>query len=98
MPEWRELVRRQLETLNLTPEREAEIAEEFAQHAEDKYKELKLSGVSEAEAQRLTLSEVLDQKAIASGLRDVERTGVKEQAVLGARAQGHFLNGMEWRV
>ncbi len=59
MPEWKELVRRQLAELCLTPEREAEIAEELAEHAEDRYKELQLSGVSDAEARRLTLNEVL---------------------------------------
>jgi predicted permease len=94
MPEWKELIRRQLAELHLTPEREAEIAEELTQHAEDRYKELKLSGVSDAEAQRLTLSDVLDQEAIASGLRDVERTDVEEPVVLGARARGHFLSGL----
>jgi len=94
MPEWKELVRRQLAELRLTPEREAEIAEELAQHAEDRYKELKLSGVSDAEALRLTLNEVLDQKALASGLRDVERTDVPEPVVLGVGAQGHFLSGV----
>jgi predicted permease len=94
MPEWKELVRRQLAALRLTPEREAEIAEELALHAEDRYKELKLSGVSDTEALRLTLNEVLDQKAMASGLRDVERTDVPEPVVLGAGAQGHFLSGV----
>lgn len=94
MPEWKELIRRQLAELRLTPEREAEIAEELAQHAEDRYKELKLAGVSDAEALRLTLNEVLDQKAIARGLRDVERTDVAEPVVLGAGAQGHFLSGV----
>jgi len=94
MPEWKELIRRQLAELRLTPEREAEIAEELTQHAEDRYRELKLSGVSDAEAQRLTLSDVLDQEAMASGLRDVERTDVEEPVVLGARAEGHFLSGV----
>jgi predicted permease len=94
MPEWRELVRRQLAELRLKPEREAEIAEELAQHAEDRYKELKLSGESDAEALRLTLSEVLDQKAMASGLRDLEHMDVPEPVVLGGGAQGHFLSGV----
>ena len=95
MPEWKELIRRRLVELNLAPEREAEIAEELAQHAEDRYEELKLSGVSDSEALRLTLNEVLDEKAMASGLRDVERTGVPDALVLGARAkEGHFLNGL----
>jgi predicted permease len=94
MPEWKELVRRQLAELRLTPEREAEIAEELAQYAEDRYEELQLSGVSEAEALRQTLNEVLDQKAMASGLRDVERTDVPEPVVLGAGTKGHFLSGV----
>jgi predicted permease len=95
MPEWKELVRRQLAELRLKPEREAEIAEELAQHAEDRYKELKLSGVSDAEALRLALDEVLDQKSMANGLREVERADVQEPVVLGAGAQGHFLSGLE---
>ncbi|MGH7971624.1 MAG: ABC transporter permease, partial [Limisphaerales bacterium] len=37
----------------------------------------------------------MDQEAMASGLRDVERTDVEEPVVLGARAEGHFLSGVE---
>ncbi len=95
MPEWKELIRRQLAQLKLTAEREAEIAEELAQHAEDRYKELRSAGLSDVEAQRLTLREVLDQEEIASGFREVERTDVRDEIVLGASVQGgHFLSGL----
>src|ERR1700761_8426272 len=94
MPEWNELVRRQLAELKLTPEREAEIAEELAQHAEDRYQELRLAGLADAEARRLTLREVLDHEAIATGLREVERVNVAEPVVLGAHGHGRFLSGV----
>lgn len=94
MPEWKELIRRQLAPLKLAPEREEEIAEELTQHAEDRFDELRSAGHSDEEARQLTLREVLNQEAIAGGLRDVERTDVREPVVLGARLRGHFLSGL----
>lgn len=67
MPEWRELVRKQLAELNLAPEREAEIVEEFSQHAEDRYQDLKRSGLSDAEAERLALSDVQIGRRLQTG-------------------------------
>ena len=49
MPDWNEQIRRQLTDLNLAPAREAEIVEELAQHAEDRYRELQSGGATEAE-------------------------------------------------
>ena len=40
MPDWNEQIRKQLAELNLPQAREAEIVEELAQHAEDRYREL----------------------------------------------------------
>jgi len=39
MPEWKEEIRQRLASLNLQPEREAEIVEELSQHLEDRYAE-----------------------------------------------------------
>ncbi|MGC4050309.1 MAG: ABC transporter permease [Paludibaculum sp.] len=73
MPDWGRLVREQLASLHLQPEREEEIVEELAQHAEDRYQELRNDGQEEAEAIRTTLEELSDRKMLTAGLRDVER-------------------------
>ena len=52
MPDWKAEIRRQLAGLKLAPVREAEIAEELAQHAEDRYRELRSGGATDAEACR----------------------------------------------
>jgi predicted permease len=91
MPKWRDLILKELVDLRLAPEREAEIAEELSQHAEDRYKELQRDGMSDAQAQQVTLSEVL---TTAAGLRDVERLNVAEPLVSGQRREGNFLSGI----
>lgn len=58
MPNWRDLIRERLTTLNLPPTREAEIAEELASHAADRYRELRADGFPDDEARRLALEEV----------------------------------------
>jgi hypothetical protein len=46
MPDFRAEVRRRLSPLNLSPEQEAEVAEEMAAHLDDRYEELCASGIS----------------------------------------------------
>ena len=55
MPEWTPHIRARLAHLRLRPEREAEIIEEFSQHLEQRYEELRAGGASDTEAQRLTM-------------------------------------------
>ena len=50
MPEWKPEILRRLAPLRLAPTREAEIADELAQHLEDRYQELHRTGYSEEEA------------------------------------------------
>jgi predicted permease len=83
MPDWKGLIRRQLKSLRLAPAREAEIAEELAQHAEDRYRELLSGGASEAEACRMAAEEISSHKMLARELRTVERTNAPEPAVWG---------------
>lgn len=73
MPDWGQLIREQLASLHLQPEREEEIVEEFAQHAEDRYQELRSGGQDDAEAVRITLAEITDREVLTSGLQEVER-------------------------
>ncbi|MGA3044451.1 MAG: ABC transporter permease, partial [Bryobacteraceae bacterium] len=93
MPDWNEPIRKQLAELNLAPAREAEILEELAQHAEDRYRELVSGGATEAEAGRMALDEIGGHKLLARGLRAVERANAPQQIALGAGAgkRGTFL-------
>jgi predicted permease len=88
MPDWNEQIRKQLADLNLAPAREAEIVEELAQHAEDRYRELQSGGATEAEARRIALDEIEGHELLASELRAVERTNAPPPIVLGAVSKG----------
>jgi hypothetical protein len=46
MPEWKPEILRRLAPLKLSPAREGEIAEEIAQHLDDRYHELLAAGHS----------------------------------------------------
>src|ERR1035437_5491546 len=93
MPDWNGRIRKQLEDLNLAPTREAEIVEELAQHAEDRYRELLSGGATEAEARRATLDEIGGHKLLARELGAIERADAPEPVVLGARS-GRLLAGL----
>ena len=94
MPDWSEQIRKQLAELNLAPTREAEIVEEMAQHAEDRYRELLSGGAGEEEARRTTLDEMGGHELLARELRAVERADAPEPVVLGAGSQGCLLAGL----
>jgi putative ABC transport system permease protein len=47
MPEWEPEILRRLAPLKLSPTREAEIADELAQHLEDRYQELVALGITD---------------------------------------------------
>lgn len=84
MPDWQQLIREQLASLHLQPEREAEIVEEFAQHAEDRYQEPRSGGQEEAEAVRITLEELSDRETLTSGLHGVERREARDRVLPGS--------------
>jgi putative ABC transport system permease protein len=58
MPDWKPHIRSQLASLRLSPTRETEIAEELAQHLEDRWHELVARGASDDEAHRLALAQL----------------------------------------
>jgi predicted permease len=60
MPDWKMEILARLAELKLEPAREAEIAEELAQHLEDRYQELVSGGTSHDEARRVALNELSD--------------------------------------
>jgi len=91
MPDWNEPIRKQLADLNLAPAREAEILEELAQHAEDRYRELLSAGTGEAEARRMALDEIGGHESLVGELRAIERLNAPEPLVLGVRSRGRLL-------
>jgi len=94
MPDWSDRIRQQLAGLNLAPAREAEIVEELAQHAEDRYRELVSGGATEAEARRIALDEMGGHELLAGELRAVERADAPEPVVLGAGSKARLLTGL----
>ncbi len=94
MPDWQHEIRKQLPDLNLAPAREAEIVEELAQHAEDRYQELLLGGATEAEARRTALDEIGSRELLSAQLRSLERPDGPDPAVFGAASRGRLLGGV----
>ena len=91
MNQWSQEILKRLAGLKLAPAREAEIAEEVAQHLEDRYQELVAGGATEEEARRAALEELSDEDLLARGLRRVEHETRQEPLVPGAAGRGNFL-------
>ena len=83
MPDWNKELAQRLARLKLEPTREAEIAEELAQHLDDRYQELLAEGASDIDAERLTLAELSEEELLAHELRRVERETPPEAIVTG---------------
>jgi len=83
MPEWQKEILRRLAPLKLAATREAEIAEEVAQHLEDRYRELLTAGKTEQEARRLALAEISEGDFSARNLKRLEKEAPRDVAPLG---------------
>ncbi len=84
MPDWEEAVRRRLEALHLEATAEAGLAEEMAQHLEDKYRELCEGGCDPDEARRRILAELEQEIERSHAMR------VRESVLPGEAKRGHF--------
>jgi hypothetical protein len=93
MSNWNALIREHLATLNLAPPREAEIAEELTQHAEERYRDLQLSGASEAEARRITLDELTGGEMLTIRIAIGRAKGRSGAGVFGSESKDHRLAG-----
>src|SRR5262245_62864404 len=91
MPDWKSEIRRRLQSLQLTPTREAAIVEELAQYLDDHYAELLAGGASEAEAYRQTLAELCGSELLANDLRRAERQVAPEPIVLGTNRRTNMI-------
>jgi hypothetical protein len=83
MPEWKPEILRCLAQLKLSPAREREIAEEIAQHLEDRYHELLVTGESEDAAFRTAVDELKGEDLLARSFRTVESDLYREPVALG---------------
>jgi putative ABC transport system permease protein len=84
MRDWSPEIRRRLAPLDLEPTREAEIAEEIAQHLDDRYDELRAGGLADDAARRAALAELREHELLSAELHGVERPAAPA-APLGAR-------------
>ncbi|HVH61914.1 MAG TPA: ABC transporter permease [Candidatus Sulfotelmatobacter sp.] len=92
MPDWKPEILRRLASLKLSPTREAEIANELAQHLEDRYRELLSAGQSEDVAFRAAIDE-LKGEDLARSLKPVEKRFYREPIASGA-ASNNFFSGI----
>ncbi len=90
MPEWKPAIVRRLAPLKLSPAREAEIAEELAQHLDDRYQELLAAGNSADSAFRAALDELKGDDFLARNLLPVERDSYREPIAVGKDSNNFF--------
>ena len=90
MPEWKPEILRRLAPLKLSPAREGEIADELAQHLEDRYQELLASGLTEDAAYRTSFEELKGEDFLARSLKPVERNFYREPIAPGKDSDNFF--------
>jgi hypothetical protein len=90
MPEWKPEIVRRLAPLKLSPTCEAEIAEELAQHLDDRYQELLAAGHPADSAFRAALDELKGDYLLARSLRPVERDLYRELIAPGKDTSNFF--------
>ncbi|MEP7065460.1 MAG: ABC transporter permease [Gemmatimonadota bacterium] len=96
MPDWSSEVRARLGPLALSAEREFEIAEELAQHLEDRFAELRVHGMSDGDALRKVRAE-LCHEPLVDALAQSERPHRKANTQPpGAQSTGSRLSAL-WR-
>ncbi len=94
MPDWRERIRRELAGLNLHPAREAEIVEELAEHADDRYQELRRAGATDEEACCTVTEELGGPDGLVREMRAVEPPAGPEPGAMGAERRGSVFSGI----
>jgi predicted permease len=90
MPEWKPEILRRLAPLRLSPAREGEIAEEIAQHLDERYQELLAAGHSADSAFRAALDELKGEGLLARNLSPVESDLYREPIAFGKGSSSLF--------
>ena len=95
MPDWKKEIAGRLARLNLDYLRAAEIADEIAEHLEDRYRELLAGGETPEKACRTVMDEFTEGDLLERNLRTLKRTGKGDAAMtLGEQPKRKFLGGI----
>jgi hypothetical protein len=86
MPEWRELIRQRLGSLNLPAAMRDEVIQELAAHLEDVYEQKLADGSDPSRAMELALGEVGHWRPLARG---IERS--KQESIMNNRSRQFWL-------
>src|SRR5688572_9315372 len=87
-PDWSVHLRPRLASLRLTPAREQEIADELAQHLDDRYEQLRAEGHDDPDARRLALEELDDHDTLARQMRSLRQARVPPPIQPGSSGRG----------
>src|SRR5947209_16635563 len=96
MPDLKNLVRQRLEALHLTTPAESDLAEELAQHLEDRYRDLTAAGTVPDIAYRQVLAELDNVHPLRAGIKAGQRQPRYDAVPHGDNRLGSFLGGL-WR-
>lgn len=94
MPDWRAEIRARLQSLRLSPEREADIVEEVAQHLDDRFRELRAMGRSDDEAAADAWRELEAADVLGREVAGVEGRAALDLPPPGAAARGRWFAGV----
>src|SRR5687767_15468701 len=98
-PDWTASIRARLAGVDLDPLRLDDIADELAQHLDDRYDELRADGLDVERARRAALDELAAPHVLARALRTVTAPPAPPAApVLGAPASRGWLAGLRHDV
>jgi len=91
MPDFKAEIRARLAELGLSPEREAEIVEEFSQHLSDQYEAAINRGASEEEARNTVSQDLNASELLNRELKRVERRAPANTVIAGREGKGNML-------
>jgi predicted permease len=94
MRDWTGEIRRRLAGSGVDPETEETTVEEFAQHLEDRFEDLRSSGATEEEARRLALEELEEEGVLGRRVRQSRGRARPQPVPIGARTGAGWLAGV----
>ena len=89
MPDWKSIVRERIALLHLEGAAESDLAEEFSQHLEDRYREYLSGGANEEEAYQRAVSELNDMYRLRAQLE-------RDKVPAGDARKGNLMEDL-WR-
>lgn len=96
MPDWKNIVRRRIAALKLTAPAESDLAEELAQHLEDRYRDLTAAGIDPDHAYLRILAELDDIHPLRAGIPAGRRLPRYDPVPAGDAGLGGIVDGL-WR-